>query len=273
MIKLGKISGLLLVLSVVLFSAFTPPKPQKEQRVEITTKFGKIVVKLYNETPLHRDNFIDLVKKGFYDSLLFHRVIPTFVIQGGDPTSKYAPAGQLIGDGDLGYKIPAEISPRFIHKRGALGAARDNNPERASNGSQFYIVQGKTFTAEEVIMMENNKNINAKRQLFEEIMKTDSVRVKIDDFTLRGDKEGLHMFLEALKPQIDALYAPKEMAYTPQQISTYVTLGGAPHLDMSYTVFGEVVSGMNVVDSIVALKRDTMDRPLEDLRMKMRLLK
>lgn len=273
MIQSWKIFGLFSLLGLFLFSSFIPPKPQKEQKVEISTRYGKIIVKLYNETPLHRDNFIDLVKKGFYDSLLFHRVIPTFMIQGGDPTSKYAPAGQLIGDGDLGYKIPAEINKNLIHKRGALAAARDNNPERASNGSQFYIVQGRAFTPEELITMENNKNINAKRQLFEEIMKADSVRVKIDDYTLRGDKEGLHMYLEALKPQIDALYAPSEMKYTPQQISTYITLGGAPHLDMSYTVFGEVVSGMNVVDSIAAQKRDAMDRPLVDLRMKMRLIK
>jgi cyclophilin family peptidyl-prolyl cis-trans isomerase len=271
MINVGKIAGLVL-LGVMLFSSFTTPKP-KEQKVEISTRYGRIIIKLYNETPLHRDNFIDLVNKGFYDSLLFHRVIPTFMIQGGDPTSKYAPAGKLLGDGDLGYRIPAEINKKFIHKRGALGAARDDNPERASNGSQFYIVQGMVYKPEDLVNMENNKNVNAKRALFEQIMRTDSVRVKMDDFTLRGDKDGMHMFLESLKPKIDSLYAPMEMQYTAQQVTAYATIGGAPHLDMSYTVFGEVIWGMNVVDSIAAQKRDAYDRPLVDLRMKMRLLK
>lgn len=272
MIRSGKIPGML-ILGVVLFSAFTLPTPQKEEKVEISTRFGKIVVKLYNETPLHRDNFIDLVKKGFYDSLLFHRIVPAFMIQGGDARSKHAPPGELLGDGDLGYKIPAEFNQKLIHKRGALAAARDNNPQKSSNASQFYIVEGRTFTPEELTNMEYNTNVNAKKQLFEEIMHTDSVRARLDDFTNRGDKEGLHSYLEILRPQIDALYAPHEMKYTVDQVRTYVLSGGAPHLDMNYTVFGEVISGMNVVDSIAAQKRDAMDRPIADIRMKMRMLK
>jgi cyclophilin family peptidyl-prolyl cis-trans isomerase len=270
--RAGKIACFV-VAGVLILSAFSGPIPQKEQKVEISTKFGKIIVKLYNETPLHRDNFIHLVKEGFYDSLLFHRIVPTFMVQGGDPKSKNAVAGQIIGDGDLGYKIPAEINKDLIHKRGALAAARDDNAERASNASQFYIVQGRTFKAEDVINLENNKNYNAKRQLFEKIMASDTIKARLDNFTVRGDKEGLHAFLAELQPKVDSIYEPMRMEYTTEQMREYVFKGGAPHLDMSYTVFGEVVSGMNIVDSIVKQKRDSMDRPLTDIRIKMRLLK
>jgi cyclophilin family peptidyl-prolyl cis-trans isomerase len=262
------------IAGIILLSAFGQPGPKPEQKVEISTRYGNIVVRLFNETPQHRDNFIGLVKKGFYDSLMFHRIIPTFMIQGGDPKSKYALPGQLLGDGDLGYKIPAEFHPGIFHKRGALGAARDNNPEKASNSSQFYIVQGRTFTSQELINMENSYNYAAKRKMFEDVMRSDSVRIRLDDFTLRGDKEGLHRYMASLEPLMDSAFAPQEFRFTTRQMSAYASKGGAPHLDMlGYTVFGEVISGMNVVDSIVELKRDSMDRPLVDLRMKMRLLK
>ena len=262
----------LLVLSI---SSFTPPKPvaPKVQHVEISTKFGKIIVKLYNETPKHRDNFIKLVREGFYDSLLFHRVIPTFMIQGGDPNSKFATAGSALGEGELPYTIPAELNKKLYHKRGALASAHNENPEKASSSCQFFIVQGRTFTVEELTDYQNSVNINSKRKMFGTMVQSDSIKAKLNDYTLRGDKDGLHKYMLSMQESIDQAFAPYEFKFEPNQIIDYVQLGGAPHLDGNYTVFGEVISGITVVDSIAAQKRDTIDRPLVDLRIKMKLLK
>ncbi len=265
------LSAILLMITALLVFSFAPTLP--EQKVEISTRYGKILVKLYNQTPLHRDNFIKLVKAGFYDSLLFHRVIPDFIIQGGDPTSKYAEAGVVLGQGYNGYRIPAEINPKLYHKRGALAAARDDNPGKASSGCQFYIVQGRTFTRDEMSNMLNTTNYNLKSQLFGAIMSTDSIKAKLDDFTLRGDKVGMHAYMLGMQTVVDSLFAPMEIKFSNQQIMDYANIGGAPHLDMNYTVFGEVISGMNVIDSIMLVKRDANERPLEDLRIKMRLVK
>lgn len=200
--------------------------------VEILTTKGTIIVRLSDSTPQHRDNFLKLAKSGFYDSLLFHRVIRNFMIQSGDPDSKYGNPGKPLsqgGSGGPGYTIPAEFRATLFHKRGALGAARtgdDVNPTRASSGSQFYIVQGKQFTDEGL----------------------DSV----EKFRLKGRK------------------IPAD------ERSVYRQFGGAPHLDQQYTVFGEVVSGMDVVDSIAAVQTSgrPLDRPLGEVRiLKMRLVK
>lgn len=256
-------------------SSFAPPKPAppKEQQVQISTRYGIIVLKLYNETPKHRDNFIKLVKEGFYDSLLFHRVIPTFMIQGGDPMSKYAPAGKALGETEVPYTIPAEINKKLYHKRGALAAARNDNPAKASSGCQFYIVQGRTFKIEELSAYANQVNYKAKSKMFSDMLQSDSLKAKFNDYTLRGDKEGLHKYMVSMQDVIDKIYAPQEFKFGPDQIIDYLQIGGAPHLDQNYTVFGEVISGMNVVDSIAAQKTDTLNRPLIDLRMKMKLLK
>ena len=182
------------------------------------TNYGKIVLKLYNETPQHRDNFVKLVEKGTYNGLLFHRVIQKFMIQGGDPESRGAKPGKLLGEGDLGYTIPAEFNSALFHKRGALAAARqgdDVNPNKESSSVQFYIVQGSVWDEQALNMME---------QRF-------------------GKK------------------------FSKEQREAYTTLGGAPHLDGDYTVFGEVVEGMEVVDMIASLKCDPNDRPLEDVRI------
>lgn len=267
-----------LILLCLMFwgiTSFVPPKPTaaKEHWVEISTRYGKIVVKLYNETPKHRDNFIKLVKEGFYDSLLFHRVIPTFMIQGGDPTSKLAPPGKPLGEGELPYTIPAEFNKNLYHKRGALAAARNDNPEKASSPNQFYIVQGRTFKIEELSAYENSVNYSAKSKMFGTMLQSDSMKAKLNDFTLRGDKEGLHAYMVSLQDKIDQMYAPYEFKFQPNQVIDYLQLGGAPHLDGNYTVFGEVISGLYVVDSIAALPRDTFDRPFLDIRMKMKVLK
>lgn len=202
---------ILALFSVCLaFSSFA-----QTNKVKIETEFGDIVMVLYDNTPKHRDNMVKLVNEKFFDSTLFHRVIPEFMIQGGDPTSKNAPAGAPLGSGDIGYRIPAEINEVNFHKRGALAAARDNNPEKASSGCQFYIVAGKKLTDAELDMMEQRM----------------------------GRK------------------------YTPEQREAYKTIGGTPFLDGNYTVFGEVLEGMDVVDKIVSQPRDAMDRPNTDMRM------
>ncbi len=196
----------------------------KETMVEITTNLGTMRFKLYNETPLHRDNFIKLANEGFFDSTLFHRVIKSFMIQGGDPQSKNAAAGAMLGNGGPGYTIPAEFNAALCHKKGALAAARlgdQVNPQKASSGSQFYIVQGKPASDSDLSMMENAKH----------------------------------------------------MKYTPEQRKEYTTVGGTPFLDMDYTVFGELVSGMDVLDKIAAEATNAQNRPLQDIRMTVKVIK
>lgn len=198
--------------------------------VKITTKFGDMKVVLYDDTPIHKENFVKLVKDGFYDGTIFHRVIKDFMIQGGDPDSKEATEGQRLGNGGPGYTIDAELNTPHFHKKGALAAARKGdriNPEKKSSGSQFYIVQGKTYT-----------------------------------------KAGLESLNER-KKQMDA----NAEALTEEQIEVYSTLGGTPHLDGSYTVFGEVVEGMNIIDSIANVATKPGDRPLEDVVMSMKIVK
>ena len=181
----------------------------------MNTKYGTIKLKLYNETPKHRDNFLKLTNEKFYDGVLFHRVIKDFMIQAGDPDSKNAKPGVMLGSGDVGYTIPAEFNEKFYHKKGVLAAARDNNPTKASSGCQFYIVEGRKFTDDEL----NNLEKQMKR------------------------------------------------TFTPEQREVYKTIGGTPHLDMGYTVFGEVISGLNFVDSIANVKTGVGDRPLEEIKI------
>ena len=189
--------------------------------VLISTNLGDIKIKLYDETPQHKANFIKIIEDGVLDSTLFHRVIPEFMIQGGDPNSKNAQPGQPLGMGGLDYRVPAEFNNNLIHKRGALAAARDNNPAKASSSCQFYIVQGRKYTQQELATLAARTGNN----------------------------------------------------WTPEQIKTYEEVGGAPFLDMNYTVFGEVVSGMDVVDKIAAEARDSRDRPYKDVRMQVSIIK
>ncbi len=196
---------------------------KKGQKVLLSTKYGDMTLLLYDETPQHRDNFIKLVSDGFYDGTLFHRVIRNFMIQGGDPESKDAGPNKRLGSGGPGYTIEAEISPEFIHKKGALSAARQGdqaNPEKRSSGSQFYVVQGKAVTAAE---------------------------------------------LNQMAPRTGAIY-------TADQINTYLKVGGTPFLDNQYTVFGEVIDGLDVIDKIAAVKTQPGDRPVEDVSMTMKLI-
>jgi len=253
--------------------AVKPEAKSKDQLVEITTEYGKMVLKLYNETPLHRDNFIKLVSQGFYDSLMFHRVIKNFMIQGGDPQSKTAPSGMMLGNGDLPYKIPAEFNQKLYHKKGVLAAARDDNPKKESSACQFYIVQGKKFTMPELTNLRNQINYNNKSKMLQDMTNSDSVMAKINDYKLRGDKDGLHSYMLSLQPIVDEMYKPMEVYYTSDQLTKYMTDGGTPFLDMSYTVFGEMISGFNVLDSIATVPCDANNRPLKDVRMQVKLLK
>ena len=217
--KLFTLTLLLLMVSI----AFA--KPPKNQYVRIRTSYGDCIIRLYNETPLHRDNFIKLTKKGFYNGTLFHRVIQNFMIQGGDPDSRdttKAKPGAELGNGDVKYTIPAEFRDSLFHKRGVLAAARDDNPKKASSGCQFYIVEGKRFTPGRLDTVEITR--------------------------LKGRK------IPAWQRDI------------------YTTVGGAPHLDQNYTVYGEVVTGIDMVDRIAAVKKDERDRPTTNVPMTVELL-
>ncbi|HMN31923.1 MAG TPA: peptidylprolyl isomerase [Chitinophagaceae bacterium] len=204
------------LLLVILFAMNSTLFAKKEHNtfVEVNTNKGVIVLEIFSDVPQHSANFLKLVKENFYDSLLFHRVIPQFMIQGGDPNSKNALVGQFLGSGDIGYKIPAEIMiPTHFHRKGALAAARDNNPDKASSACQFYIVVGKTFNDDQLNSMEVSNGVK----------------------------------------------------YTEEMRTIYKTEGGTPHLDGGYTVFGQTVSGQEIVDEISNVSRDATDRPKEDV--------
>ena len=242
----------------------------KETLVKIETTVGDIEVKLYNETPKHRDNFIKLAKEGTYNGTLFHRVIKDFMVQAGDPESKNAPKGKMLGTGDVGYTIPAEIVyPKYFHKKGALSAARqgDNvNPNKESSGCQFYIVTGKVFNDSTLIGMEQQMNENKLTTIFNSLAQKHMKEI----YKMRkaNDEDGLYDLQEKLFAQAQEEAAKRpDFHFTKEQVETYTTVGGTPHLDGEYTVFGEVVEGMDIVDKIQNVKTDRSDRPEEDVKI------
>lgn len=240
--------------------------------VKISTPKGDIRVRLYDETPQHRDNFVKLVNEGFYNGTLFHRVIKDFMIQGGDPDSIGAPAGKMLGTGGPGYNVPAEIVyPQLFHKRGALAAARQSdevNPERESSGSQFYLVYGKVYTPQELKQMEKQMSMQQEQAIFNKLVQQN--RAQILELRKARNQAGLQELQDQLiaetKKQMKELPAPK---FTPEQQETYTTIGGTPFLDNQYTVFGEVESGMEVVAEIQQCATLSADRPKEDISMTM----
>lgn len=242
---------------------------EKRTWVKLETTLGNITVALYNETPKHRDNFIKLVKEGVYDSTLFHRVIKQFMIQAGDPDSKNASDTAMLGNGDVGYTIPAEFNPKFFHKKGVLAAARqgdDVNPEKASSGCQFYIVTGRKFTEPQLLGMENKINEQREEVIFDSL--AHQHMKEIYKMRKAGDNAGLLELQDSLEAEARALADKEEkFRFTPEQIKAYSTVGGAPHLDGSYTVFGEVVEGMDVVEKIETAKTNRADRPLTNVRI------
>lgn len=240
----------------------------KQTICRIETSKGNITVKLYDETPLHRDNFVKLAHEGFYDGTLFHRVIKNFMIQGGDPESKGAPAGKMLGTGDTGYTIPAEfVYPQYFHKKGVLSAARQGdevNPERRSSGCQFYIVTGQVYSQSQIVGMENQLNQMKLKNAFDALARQ---HMK-DIYKMRksNDIDVLQQLQEQLIAEAQSQVAGEApFKFTPEQIEAYTTVGGTPHLDNQYTVFGEVVEGMEVVDAIQQVKTNRSDRPEEDV--------
>ena len=233
-----------------------------------TTK-GDIKLKLYNETPRHRDNFIQLVKNGQYEGLLFHRVIKDFMIQGGDVTSKNAPMNKSLGAGDLGYTIPAEfVYPKYFHKKGALCAARTGdevNPEKASSASQFYIVTGKVYRESDLKQIEKQLENALKQSIFARLQA--EYRPKIMELYRSGNKEELAILRDTLigKTELEAERRKDETKLTEEQKKPYTTIGGVPFLDNQYTVYGEVVEGLETVDAIQNAKTNKQDRPTENI--------
>lgn len=242
---------------------------EKETKVAFETTLGNIVVKLYNETPKHRDNFLKVVNDSVYNGVLFHRVIKDFMIQTGDPSSKTAEAGQQLGSGDLGYTVEAEfVYPQYFHKKGALAAARTGdavNPERRSSASQFYIVTGKSYSPLQVEIMEQRMGDQKKEDIFSGLVRerVDSIR----NMQAAGDSLGLEELQNELIALTEAEYAKNPLKFTPAQVEAYTTVGGTPHLDGQYTVFGEVVEGMDVVDKIQQAVTDQADRPVDDIKI------
>lgn len=238
--------------------------------VDIETTMGHIKVKLYNETPAHRDNFIKLVKEGYYNGTLFHRVINKFMIQGGDGDSRNAKPGQRLGMGDPGYTIPAEfVYPRYFHKKGALAAARqgDNvNPEKASSGSQFYIVTGDVIPAGQIGQVERQLQMQQEQTIFNQLV--EAHRNEILAMRRARDTQGLQALQDQLIAEMHEQIAREGVAkLSEEQKQAYTTVGGAPHLDGAYTVFGEVIEGMDVVEKIEKVATDSADRPKEDVKI------
>lgn len=245
-----------------------------QYQVEMKTSMGDITLLLYNETPQHRDNFIKLVKEGFYEDVIFHRVINEFMIQGGDPNSKNADAGEALGNGGPGYTIPAEFNNKLHHKRGALAAARmgDNvNPNKESSGSQFYIVTGKKYTEEQLANFQKPREQQIKNKIFNDILSDPAnakIKKMVDGYVKVGNKAELQFIMSSLEPKVNEIYEQSGAGYSAEQINDYLTIGGTPHLDANYTVFGEVIEGMDVVDQIQKVKTDGGNRPVEDVVIK-----
>ncbi len=265
----------LLIICMAIFTACQSAQKkdytmEKEVKVKIETSQGDVVVKLYDETPKHRDNFIKLVTEGTYEGTLFHRVIKDFMIQAGDPESKNAPKGKMLGSGDVGYTLPAEfVYPRYFHKKGALSAARqgDNvNPKKESSGCQFYIVTGKVYNDSTLLGMEQQLNQKRLTEAFNSLAQKHMK--EIYKMRKENDQEGLMTLQETLFAKAEAMVAGQpEFRFTPEQVKAYTTVGGTPHLDGDYTVFGEVLEGMEVVDKIQRVATDRSDRPEEDVKI------
>lgn len=245
---------------------------KKDYVVTIKTNYGDMVAILYDETPKHKENFIKLAKEHFFDSLLFHRVIQGFMIQGGDPDSRKAQPEQQLGNGGPGYTVPAEFNPGFFHEKGALSAARladQVNPEKASSGSQFYVVQGTVISAADVenLRYDQVKLMNGLRTMFGD-PSNKSLLDSLNQLYYSGDMVAYQKRLFELAPRVEKATG----TFVIRQVSeakrkAYTTVGGAPHLDGEYTVFGKVIKGLEVIDKIAAIQRDGAERPVQDVRM------
>jgi cyclophilin family peptidyl-prolyl cis-trans isomerase len=263
------------LITLLLFGCLliTSCAQKKDYVVTISTSYGDMVAILYDETPKHKENFIKLAKEHYFDSLLFHRVIQGFMIQGGDPDSKKAQPGQHLGQGGPGYTVDAEFNPKFFHEKGALSAARlsdQQNPAKASSGSQFYIVQGTVIPSASIEELKiDQTKLNMAMQQFVSKPENKPVLDTLQKVYFSGNMEAYKNKLFSLIPSIEkstGMKLTKEIS--PEKIKAYTTVGGAPHLDGEYTVFGKVIQGLDVIDKIAAVQKDPADRPVDDIRMK-----
>jgi peptidyl-prolyl cis-trans isomerase B (cyclophilin B) len=261
-----------ITLFICAFTLATSCAQKSDYLVTIKTSQGEMVAILYDETPKHKANFIKLAKEHYFDSLLFHRVIQGFMIQGGDPNSKKAKPGEQLGNGGPSYTVDAEFNPKYFHEKGSFSAARQGdqqNPTKASSGSQFYIVQGITIPSESIDELKiDQMKLN---MAFRQVMQNPANKPLIDSLNqvyMSGDMEAYKKKLFGLVPRIEketGMKVTKEISE--EKVKAYTTVGGAPHLDGEYTVFGKVIKGLEVIDKIAAVQRDGNDRPLEDVRM------
>lgn len=258
----------LISLLIISSHSYMIHSKEKETFVLMETSMGQVTIKLYNETPKHRDNFIKLVNEAYFNGLLFHRVIKDFMIQGGDPESRNAPAGKQLGSGGPGYTIPAEfVYPQYFHKRGALSAARTGdqvNPQKASSGSQFYIVWGQVYKSSDISQLQDQKVNQLKNAYFQEL--AGQQQSKIQQLYQTNNQAGLQKLQDELIAQMEAHFkANPPQGLSQEQIEAYTKLGGTPHLDNEYTVFGEVVEGLDIVGKIQSVDTGNADRPKKDV--------
>ena len=242
-------------------------------KLKIETSKGDITVRLYDETPKHRDNILKLAREGYYDGTLFHRVIRDFMIQGGDPDSRNAPKGKHLGAGGPDYTIEAEIKPGLYHKRGALCAARlgdEVNPNKESSGSQFYIVWGEVFKPQQLKQMEKQMRQNQLTITFNDLVAYH--KKEIMEMRRNRDRAGLQDMQERLMKEAKEICAAQPAGFSAEQMESYTTVGGTPFLDGEYTVFGEVEEGMETVEAIINAETDNADRPNEDIAMTVKVI-
>jgi cyclophilin family peptidyl-prolyl cis-trans isomerase len=269
----------LFVLTLISIGLFLQLNAQDaRKKVKISTKFGDIIIELYNETPQHRDNFIKLANEKFFDGLLFHRVINEFMIQGGDPESKGAAEGARLGNGGPGYQIPAEFVDGLFHKKGALAAARESdqvNPERKSSGSQFYIVQGKVFSLQVLKQMQlkfdQNQTVKLMNDYFQNPANAETLN-KVKTLQQEEKFDEVNEVYREVQTIVTSTPDYKPFEFTPEQIEAYTTVGGTPHLDGAYTVFGQVIEGLKVIDAIAVQQTDKNNRPVEDIEMNIEVI-
>ena len=248
---------------------------RNEKIAKIETEFGTIKIKLYNETPLHRDNFTKLTTDGFYTDLLFHRVIQGFMVQGGDPDSKNSEPGKRLGGGDLGYTIPSEINPKFFHRKGILAAARQGdqvNPEKKSSASQFYILQGKVFRPGELDSLQ--ANMEESRKMSKLQMRIKAIEPELNKLGAEGKQEELMARINAIRDTVAAEAAKlPPFTFSEEQRKAYTTVGGYPSLDNGYTIFGEVIEGLDIIDKIAQQPTDQYNRPQKDIKFTITMIK
>ena len=269
-ISVRNILFFLVLMGGLTFLSMKEKMPKTDDLVIVNTKFGEIHILLFDDTPEHKKNFLKLAREGFYDSTTFHRVIKDFMIQGGDPYTKDDnPYND--GNGGPGYTLPAEIHKHHIHTRGAVAAARKDNPEKRSGGSQFYIIQGKETKREQLKKLTDRYEAAEVSKKFQEMLQqegNDSLKAKILELQKAHNYQGLQHLVQDSKPLLEKQFGPlTDYSYTEEQLDAYEELGGSPHLDRSYTVFGTVLRGLNVIDSVAVTKVDRRDRPTENIYM------